>query len=181
MIEYQKPDGTRYSLRDVRRDNRASFSEAISDADLELLGCRRVVIEDQPAYDPRTEKLIRNAVARINGVWTVTWSVQAMTQGEQLQWHRRRHLDSDHFEFFLIESGLDDAFVFILSAMKAANNKRQLARARAYLSQRSYNLGRLLDIVDRFKTTIATMPSPPGTGTVALIQAWDTAEAEDLS
>lgn len=179
---FQKMDGSTYSLDQLRRDNpNISFPSSFPDELIEQFGCRRVMIEPKPDYDPRTQKISQNAPTRIGGVWTITWSVANMTQAEQLAWHRDRYLDSDHFEFFLIESGLDDAFVFMIAQMKATNNKKMLARARAYLNQDTYNLGRMLDIVDRFKPVIATMPSPPGTGTVALIQAWDTAEAEDFS
>jgi len=179
---YQKFDGSPYSIRQLRRDNpNISFPASFPRSVLEAFGCREVVTEPAPAYDPRTQRLVRNDPTLIGDVWTITYSVVAMSQAEQLAWHRTRTLDADHFEYFLIESGLDDVFEAVLARLVAAGTKSALAKVRAFIKRDEFQLGRILDIRDRIKPVADTLDPVPDLRTITLITAWDVAEAVDLT
>lgn len=74
-----------YSIADLRQDNpNTSFPAAPGDDLLAQWGVYPVVIADNPSYDPRTHKVVKDALPSfVDGVWVLGKSAVEMTQEEK--------------------------------------------------------------------------------------------------
>jgi len=67
---------TPYSIEQLRQDNsNTSFPKILSDERLAEWGVYPYTLQDQPDYDPLTQKLKVGTFAEVNSVWTQGWVV----------------------------------------------------------------------------------------------------------
>ena len=72
-----------YTIGDLRRDNpNVSFPRNISDETLASFNVFRVTEVPAPDYDSRTHRLVTQAPALVNGVWTVSRIAVAKDQAQ---------------------------------------------------------------------------------------------------
>lgn len=85
-MKYVKVENTQaqpYSLRQLRKDNpNTSFPADIPESLLAEYNVYPVTTEEKPVFDSYTQYLTENAPQEIEGVWTVTWTVNDFTQQE---------------------------------------------------------------------------------------------------
>lgn len=74
-----------YSIGQLRRDNpNTSFPKTVPDAILEGYGVYKVVWDERPAFDAKTQKAsIDDAPQMINGQWVLGWTVHTLTPEEK--------------------------------------------------------------------------------------------------
>jgi hypothetical protein len=72
-----------YTVGDLRKDNpNVSFPKNISDEVFASYGVFRIVEAPAPSYDDRTQRLVTQPPALVNGQWTVTRAVVNKDQAQ---------------------------------------------------------------------------------------------------
>lgn len=73
----------KYTIGQLRRDNpNTSFPRIISDDILSSYGVYSYVIQDQPSYDKRTQRLESGSFDNSSGSWVQTWNIVDKTVEE---------------------------------------------------------------------------------------------------
>ena len=73
-----------YTIGNLRRDNpNTSFPRNITSNTLESWGVYKVVIEDQPSFDIKTQNLTQNSSPTLSAdTWTLGWTVSSKSADE---------------------------------------------------------------------------------------------------
>jgi hypothetical protein len=81
-----------YSLAQLREDEPSrSFSSAPGDSELAEYGCYRVAPQEQPAYDPASDRVVEVQPIEQNGLWVQQWEIVPLTEAEQEAYYRATH------------------------------------------------------------------------------------------
>jgi len=87
MADYVRvfPDGSavEYSRSQLKFENpKRLFAKPLDAETLAEFNLFPLVEESRPSYNPNTQRLVRNDPQEINGTWTITWTVENLTQAE---------------------------------------------------------------------------------------------------
>lgn len=95
-MHYRKVNGTwlPYSAAQLRRDNpRSLFPKRITDEFLAERGIHKLVVAQKPAFNPKTQALVPQSVAEVDGKPTRGWSVQDLP-AEEIEQRVRSEIDA---------------------------------------------------------------------------------------
>jgi hypothetical protein len=96
-----------YPFAQLKRDNpQTSFPRNPSAELLESYEVYEVAQADQLSYDPATQRIEEGTPARVDGAWTQTWNVVALTAEEiaQQQADRAAQVEAQRAEAYRAES-----------------------------------------------------------------------------
>ena len=80
-----------YDHRSIRHENPGtSFPSQFDNELLSSFDVYPVLVEDKPAYDPSTYKLVANTPVKVGRQWAQSWAVVAMTAEEQTAYAARQ-------------------------------------------------------------------------------------------
>jgi len=72
-----------YTLGMLRKEfPNTSFPREIPSALLADFGVFPLTVEPQPSYNRYTQRIVKNPITQVNGEWTLSWSVEDLTQAE---------------------------------------------------------------------------------------------------